>query len=179
MDIQAITQSFIELVSYAPANSLQFYGLLFLLGSFTVASLSDIKRMAAQKEFAQVWLVFIAAVFLYDFYRIAEIHLAYFTVKWILIGLFALVSWRHIGIVLSLSEMDVTAACAVMSLLAPLLVACYYLVLVVFNILLKPALRRFGDGISMPFMPVVFAATVVMLIIARLPDVLAILKELP
>jgi len=178
MDVQTVMQQVFELASYTPANSLQFYGFLFLLGSFTVASLSDIKRMAAQKEFAEVWLVFIAAVFLYDFYRISEIHVGFFAVKWLSIGLFALLSWRYIGLVLSLSQMDVTAACAVMSLLSPLLIVVYYFLLVFFNILLKPILKRFGDGISMPFMPVVFAATVVMLMIARLPDVLTALKAL-
>ena len=35
--------------------TLQTYGLVFLLGSLTVASLSDLRRLAAQKDFAEVW----------------------------------------------------------------------------------------------------------------------------
>ena len=33
------------------------YGLFFLLGSFTVASLSDLRRMSAQSEFLHVWVL--------------------------------------------------------------------------------------------------------------------------
>ena len=54
----------------SPYTAVQLYGLVFLIGSLTVASLSDLRRMAAQKDFAEVWVVFTAAFFAYDFYRL-------------------------------------------------------------------------------------------------------------
>lgn len=161
-------------------SNIQFYGFLFLLGSFTVASLSDLKRMAAQKEFAEVWLLFTLAVFVYDFYRLSgEVYLSVFVVKWSIIGLFALFSWKYFGVILSLSEMDLTAACAVMSLLNPLFILTYYLLLVFIKLLLKPFLNKFGDGISTPFMPVILAATVAILFTVRIvssPEISKILS---
>jgi len=145
----------------------QFYGFLFLLGSFTVASLSDLKRMAAQKEFAEVWVLFTLVFLGYDFYRLSGIPLAVFAVKWSMIIVFAVFSWRFFGIILSLSEMDLTAACAAMALMNPIYILAYYVLLVFLRILLKPILGRFGDGISMPFLPVILTATTLILLISR------------
>lgn len=164
MDVQTFYSTFHGLLFSSQVSEIQLYGLVFLLGSFTVASLSDVKRMAAQREFSEVWLAFTAMAFAYDFYRLSGgIQIGVFTAKWSMILLFALFSWRYFGIILSLSEMDITAACAAMSLLTPLYLAFYYLLLVLTNVLLKPLLGRFGDGISTPFLPVVLAATVITL----------------
>jgi len=35
-------------------STFQLYGLIFLLGSFTVATLSDLKRMSAQRELLEI-----------------------------------------------------------------------------------------------------------------------------
>jgi hypothetical protein len=149
-------------------EQLQFYGFLFLLGSFTVASLSDLKRMAAQKEFAEVWVLF-ALVFLgYDFYRLASIPIEVFIAKWSMIIIFAVFSWRFFGVILSLSEMDLTAACAAMALMNPVYILGYYITLVFLKIIFRPILNRFGDGISMPFLPVILMATTLILLIAKL-----------
>src|SRR5262249_8942570 len=42
----------------------QELGLAFLLGSFAVATWSDIKHLAAQREFLEIWLGFLAGVLL-------------------------------------------------------------------------------------------------------------------
>src|ERR1043166_9348491 len=44
----------------------QQLGLAFLLGSFAVATWSDLKHLSAQREFLEVWLNFLDAVGLYD-----------------------------------------------------------------------------------------------------------------
>jgi hypothetical protein len=36
----------------------QQFGLAFLLGSFAVATWSDLKRLSAQREFVEIWLLF-------------------------------------------------------------------------------------------------------------------------
>src|SRR5262249_38676771 len=38
---------------------MQQFGLAFLLGSFTVATWSDLKRLSAQREFVEIWLLFV------------------------------------------------------------------------------------------------------------------------
>jgi hypothetical protein len=160
MDAQTLIAAAHGLLFPAAVTGMQFYGLVFLLGSFTVASLSDIKRMAAQKEFAEVWLVFTSLAFTYDFYRLSGgVSIGVFALKWSMIPAFALLSWRYFGIMLSLSEMDITAACAAMSLLTPAYIILYYLLLVSMKFLAKPLLSHFGDGLSTPFLPVVLAAT--------------------
>jgi len=170
MDAQSIAGFLAQIFSFQELATLQFYGFLFLMGSLTVASLSDLKRMAAQREFAEVWLLFSLAAFAYDFLRLSGgLQPNVFFVKWLMIGLFALVSWRYFGFILSLSEMDLTAACAALSLLSPLLMVAYYLLLLSLNLLMKPFLKRFGDGISIPFLPVILAASLAVLLVARLP----------
>ncbi len=49
-------------------SQFQLYGLIFLLGSFSVATLSDLKTMTAQREFMEVWILFILAFLAYDVY---------------------------------------------------------------------------------------------------------------
>ena len=168
MDVQTFLTA---LTSMEQISDLHFYGLLFLLGSFTVASLSDLKRMAAQKEFAEIWILFTMVFFGYDFYRLSgEMPLTLFMVKWTLIMLFALFSWKLFGFILSLSFMDLAAACAVMSLLNPQFILTYYVILLLSNLLLKPFLRKSGDRISIPFMPVILISTIIILVPVRLVD---------
>ena len=70
----------------------QQLGLAFLLGSFSVATLSDLKYLAAQREFREVWLLFLLAVLLFDAYDLngGRLAPAAFAVKWGLIALFSL-----------------------------------------------------------------------------------------
>ncbi|MDD5111323.1 MAG: hypothetical protein PHG85_02125 [Candidatus Altiarchaeota archaeon] len=175
MDAANLMQILTAMASPSAVTTLQFYGLVFLLGSFTVASLSDIKRMAAQKEFAEVWVAFALLAFCYDFIRLGETEIVVFAAKWVMIMLFAVLSWKYFGMILSLSEMDLAAACAAMSLLNPMYIAAYYLLLVLFKIMLRPILGRFGDGIGMPFLPVVLIATGIMLFAARASDIITLI----
>ncbi len=50
----------------------QQLGLAFLLGSFAVATWSDLKYLAAQREFLEVWLVFLVVVLIHD---AVQVHL--------------------------------------------------------------------------------------------------------
>ena len=85
---------------YLFANSvegIQLYALLFLLGSLTVAALSDLRRMAAQKEFAEFWILFTGIILVYE---IAVVSGEYsltnpFLVKWILIGVISALSFTR------------------------------------------------------------------------------------
>src|SRR6516164_2577226 len=46
----------------------QQFGLAFLLGSFAVATWSDLKHLAAQREFREIWLAFLVGVLGFDVY---------------------------------------------------------------------------------------------------------------
>ena len=51
-------------------DPLQMYGLMFVLGSYSVATLSDLKRMSAQSEFVSVWAIIAIGLFVVDVYLV-------------------------------------------------------------------------------------------------------------
>lgn len=140
---------------------LQLYGLVFLIGSLTVASLSDIRRMAAQKDFAEVWAGFTILFLLYDIYHLDQLNPTLVVVKWGLIAFFVIASARLTTHWFTLSLMDIAAVCAVMSLLTAKYILLYYFIIIVFKELLNPILKQFGDAGAYPFLPVVLASTII------------------
>lgn len=134
----------------------EVYGLFFLLGSFAVASLSDLKHMSAQREFMDVWWAFAAVLF------VGQLWLSDFDpsgpliTKWVLVLLFCLASHAAIGLWLRLATADVAACAAAAMLFPPGLVLAFFLLL---KILAWPAARTLGRGKpAYPFLPVVTAA---------------------
>lgn len=79
-------------------------------------------------------------------------------INWGLIAIFSLLSWRKIGILLSLAPADVGALAAAASLLPPILVVIFYVLSKVLAIIIGPLLAR-GRPIW-PFMPVVSLSTI-------------------
>ncbi|MFC2154362.1 hypothetical protein ACFLRC_02630 [Candidatus Altiarchaeota archaeon] len=154
----------IGLFSDFAVTSIQFYGLVFILGSLTVASLSDVRRMAAQQDFAEVWIVFSALMIAYDFYRVAALKLPIysFALKWLLIFLLTYFTYFYQNSFLRLSLMDVTAIAAVNSLFTPALIVIFIIALLLSAELLRPFLVRYGDGGAYPFLPVILSATIIM-----------------
>jgi hypothetical protein len=142
-----------------PAATL--YALWFLLGSQAVAGLSDLRRMSAQREFMEVWIVFTVAVLVLDGWRVwhhgAEVVLH--IVKWALILVLGVLSWHRVGLLFPLARGDVWAIVAVASLFNPLFILIYVLILKLSDLALRPFLRAFGAGGAYPFIPVVIGAT--------------------
>lgn len=144
----------------------QLFGLFFLLGTFTVATLSDVRHMAAQREFFQVWLVFVAVM------GILDANAAYAAtgqqawllpaVKWGLIAVLAVLSHHSVGVLFRLARADVAAMAATAALLTSGLIVIFWVLLKVFDLLERPVLRH-GRGDSYPFMPVVTSATLAIL----------------
>jgi len=155
---------------FSEVTKIQFYGLIFLLGSFTVASLSDLRRMAAQKDFMEVWLLFTVIISLYDIYLVWNETLtpSGFFLKWILIVGFALASWKYVHFLFSLADMDIAAITSMASLLSPFYIIVFYLLLLILNHIMAPSLKKFGNGFLYPFLPVVFTSSVLILIIVIL-----------
>jgi hypothetical protein len=137
----------------------QEYGLAFLLGSFSVATLSDLKRLSAQREFVEIWLLFLLAMLAFDAYELYLGHAPALPlgVKWALIVLLSLLSLRRVGPLFRLAPADVAALAAAASLLTPGLVVVFYAVAKLIALVIGRLLAR-GRPVY-PFMPVVSLAT--------------------
>src|SRR5437899_5952374 len=105
---------------------MQQFGLAFLLGSFTVATWSDLKRLCAQREFVEIWLLFALAMLGHDVWRAhggdGDVSGLRVGVKWGLIVLASVLSLRPVGVLFRLAPADVAALAAAASLLTPGLV---------------------------------------------------------
>jgi len=135
------------------------YGLFFLLGSFTVASLSDIRRMSAQSEFLHVWVLALLSLFVLDVYLMRDALFDRFVAKWVAITVLSLLSYRGVGLFFKLEWGDVAAIAAVCGILSPVMIPIFFVLLKVVNLVALPMLRPFGKGNAYPFMPVVTGAT--------------------
>jgi hypothetical protein len=147
----------------------QKLGLAFLLGSFTVATWSDLKRLSAQREFVEIWLLFLLAMLCHDFFQTfarGTLPVPVFWIKWGLIFVFSLLSLAKVGALFRLAWADVAALAAAASLLSPLLIIVFYVVAKVIALVVQKFLRR---GVRYwPFMPVVSLATLVVLALGLL-----------
>jgi hypothetical protein len=138
---------------------MQQFGLAFLLVSFTVATWSDLKRLCAQREFVEIWLLFTLAMLGHDVWRAhgGDVSGLRVGVKWGLIGLASVLSLRPVGVLFRLAPADVAALAAAASLLTPGLVVLFYAVARALAVVAGPLLAR-GRS-TWPFMPVVSLAT--------------------
>jgi hypothetical protein len=147
----------------------EVYGLFFLLGSFVVASVSDVKHLSAQREFMDVWWAF-AVLMLVLQWGLADWRPdAPLVAKWALVALFCALSHNKVGLWLRLAIADVAACAAAAMLLPPGLVLAFFVLL---KLLSYPAARLLARGRNAyPFLPVVTAATVVFVAAAFWADV--------
>ena len=147
-------------------SPLTLYGLAFLLGSYSVATLSDLKRMSAQSEFVSIWAIIAIGLFVIDVYLmgIDELRWELFVGKWLIIVAFSLLSHERVGPLFHLATGDVVAIMAAAALFAPVMVVVFYVLLKVVDVLMAPALMSFGSKNVYPFMPVVFMTTVVVIV---------------
>jgi hypothetical protein len=143
----------------------QQFGLAFLLGSFAVATWSDLKYLAAQREFVEVWLFFLVCVLVYDVVGVTsgDRRGSVVLLKWALIGAFSVLSLRPVGWLFALAPGDVAALAAAASLLPPVLVLVFYLTAKVLARFIGPVLARGRRHYA--FMPVVSLATLVVLLL--------------
>ncbi|MCK5038099.1 MAG: hypothetical protein KAS16_03270 [Thermoplasmata archaeon] len=137
----------------------QLYGLIFLIGSFTVATLSDLKYMKAQSEFVEVWVLALIVFLAIDIWRWDSLDQNQAIAKWILIFIFMPLAHHSFGILFKLARGDVFACAAVMALMSPALIIVFIIILKVADLLFRPILRGFGSHNAYPFMPVVMAGT--------------------
>jgi hypothetical protein len=146
----------------------QQLGLAFLLGSFAVATWSDLKYLAAQREFLEVWLFFLVAVLIHDVVQVRAggFETTAVVCKWALIAVLALLSLRQVGILFRLAPGDVAALAAAAALLPPVLILVLFAMAKGLSWLLAGLLGR-GRPFY-PFMPVVTLATLLVLALGAL-----------
>jgi len=146
-------------------SPIQLYGLVFLLGSYTVASLSDLKRMAAQQDFAEVWAAFAGLMLIYDSYLAitATLPLIILLIKWAIITLFAIAA-TSTKINFGISLMDIAAITALLATLTPVYAAAALILLLITGELMNPLLKQFGEAGAYPYLPVVLATTILIIL---------------
>ena len=144
-----------------PATGIQAYALVFLLGSYSVAALSDLRRMAAQSDFAEVWVAVSGFLFSVDVYLLLSgaLPVESFIIKWVAILALSMVALLMRSA--SIAPMDVAAAAATAAALPPASAALYFVFIAVVGELLSPVLRRFGSDGAYPFLPAVFVSSAI------------------
>ncbi|MFH1403347.1 MAG: hypothetical protein ABIH11_03670 [Candidatus Altiarchaeota archaeon] len=155
--------------------TIQLYGLIFLLGSLTVASLSDLRRLAAQKDFTEVWIFFTATMLLTDIYLLTtnQTDPLTATAKWTIIIAFASITTTTIHF--NISTMDAAAVTALLSLLNPVEITLTLILLLITGELLQPLLKQYGEAGAYPFLPIAWTINILLLAYATTggPETLA------
>ncbi|MEW5759966.1 MAG: hypothetical protein AB1779_04300 [Candidatus Thermoplasmatota archaeon] len=157
----------LEFLSFGALTPVQLYVLCFLIGSFAVAALSDIRYMKAQSEFVEIWGISGVVIFLIDLYSCIGSY-TQLLLKWSIIALFSFFSHKAIGLYFKLATGDVIACIAAVAILPIIYVIIFFLLLKLCNFFLRPLLRVFGRGDAYPFMPVIFLTTCVIFIFGNL-----------
>jgi hypothetical protein len=147
---------------------IQLYALAFLLGSFSVATLSDLKRMSAQSEFVSVWAIIAIGLFIIDVYLVGTDRLNWdiFGLKWILIVVFSLLSHERVGVYFRLATGDVVAMMAAAAIMGPVGVVVFYVLVKLVDWATRPIWKSFGTETAYPFMPPIFLTTGIVLVVS-------------
>jgi hypothetical protein len=148
----------------------QQLGLAFLLGSFAVATLSDLRRLSAQSEFREIWILFVVAALGYDLYKVhvEEASGTVIALKWALLAGLSLLSLNRVGVLFRLALGDVAAMAATASLLAPALIVLFYIEAKILSVITERTFYR--NYRAWPFMPVVTLATLGILLLGFLVE---------
>jgi hypothetical protein len=158
----------------------QVYGLVFLLGSFAVAALSDVKHLHAQREFVEVWFLAVAGVLAYDAYQVYQagwVIPRLLAFKWSLVLTLVVLSHRRVGVLFSLARGDLAACAAASAFLPAALTLAFWVLLKLLSVVLAGALRR--GRLQYPFMPIVAGATATLLAYAVLEPALPSMAAFP
>ena len=162
----AFLDAFLHYVAWE-LSRYEVYGLFFLLGSFVVASVSDVKHLSAQREFMDVWWAVAALLFAWQAwasYVDGWPPSGPLIAKWLLVALFGVLSHRAVGLWLRLATADVAACVATAMLFPPGLVLAFFLLL---KLLHYPAGKLLARGKNAyPFLPVVTVAAIAFVALA-------------
>lgn len=160
-----------DLWFYPSFSLLQLLAMAFVLGNFFTATADDIDHMSSTRGFLKTWSIIVGVVFalditdlLWEGYEV-NTELIPFIVKWVLLMVLCTLSHMNIGVIFHLATGDVVAMASAGALLSPFLIIIFFIILKVVDFIERPILKRFGSGDAYPFMPVVFTAYGIMLLI--------------
>ncbi|MBL7053588.1 hypothetical protein ISS06_00075 [Patescibacteria group bacterium] len=164
--MSSIFSQLIDQLLIIKISAIQVYLLWFLLGSFTVATLSDLKYLSAQREFIEIWIIFTIAMLGTDIYYhyYLSANLVYLGIKWGIILIFLPIYFHYIQ---KVARGDVWAKMSACSLLPPFFIIVFIALIGIIDYLTKKIWMRFGRARAYPFMPVIFFTTILLMIIAN------------
>ena len=150
----------------------QLLGMAFVLGNFFTATADDLDHMASTRGFLKTWTLIVLVVLALDMGSLFWPHMydmqkdmVPFIVKWILLLVFCTLSHEAVGVLFSNATGDVLAMASAGALLSPILIILFFVILKIVDLVERPVLRKFGNGDAYPFMPVVFTAYTIMLLL--------------
>jgi hypothetical protein len=150
---------------------MQLLGMAFVLGNFFTATADDLDHMSSTRGFLKTWGLIVGVVFTLDiislFWNSKDFQTAMipFIVKWVLLLVLCGLSHVAVGVIFSNATGDVLAMASAGALLSPILIIVFFCILKICDLVERPGLRKFGNGDAYPFMPVVFTAYTIMLIL--------------
>ncbi len=154
------------------------YGLGFMFSTLFIASISDLRKMTIKAEFMTMWIGFTGIMLWHDY----STGIEFFWVKWLLILVLGILSWKGTGHIFSLARADVIAITAVCSVLDIPYIVLFYIFLLLVNKIGVFPLKLFGKGEKYPFMPVILLSLffiILVLGIVEWNEVYSLVKNLP
>jgi len=150
------------------------YGLGFMFFTLLIASFSDLRKMNIDRELFILWLGVTGVMLFYDFYHGIS------WLKWIIILVLGILSWRGVGKVFSLARADVVAISAVCSILDTPYILLFYVILLLVNKLVLYPVNFFKKN-KYPFMPVILVSLIIIILVlgvVKIGDIITFLTKI-
>ncbi len=143
---------------------IQLYALFFLLGAFTVKSLSEMMNWSGRKDMSELWILFLIGFIIHDAI-LRPYRIRFIIVKWAVIAAVVFFFlYKDVYFVVRDDKAALLAAMSILPLISMLMVVGIYILLV---ILLKRRLRhKFSHSKMIPTMPVLTTGLIISLLIS-------------
>ncbi len=143
---------------------IQLYGIFFLLGAFTVKSLSEMMNWSGRRDMSELWLIFLLGFIIHDTV-LRPYRIRYSVLKWGVIAAVALFFlYKDVFFIV---RDDKLALMAAMSVLPPIAMFALLGIYVLSVFLFKRRLRHtFSHSRMIPTMPVLTTALIMSLLIS-------------
>ncbi len=143
---------------------IQLYALFFLLGAFTVKSLSEMMNWSGRRDMSELWMFFLIGFIAHDAI-LRPYRIRYMIIKWAVISTVAfLFLYKDIYFIVRDDKVALLAAMSILPLASMLVTAGIYVLLV---FLFKRRLRHsFSHSKMIPTMPLLTTGLIISLLIS-------------
>lgn len=147
-----------------PLTDLQFYALFFMLGAFTVKSLSEMVNWSGRRDIYELWLLLFIGFILHDAI-LRPYRIRYMLLKWTVISLvFILFLYKDIHYIVRDDKVALLASMSILPFIPMMMVLGIYVAL---TLSMKKLLRdRFSHSKMIPTMPVLTVALISTLMVS-------------